>query len=335
LEIARFYDQLTRRLAVLPGVQAAAAGSDLPWTGHDDNAGFSIEGRSSQANDSVHARYHVASADYFRALGIPLVRGRHFSERDTADAPATLLINQGLAHRYWPNGDAVGKRVTFASNPAEKDWVTIVGIVGDVKDAPDKAAAEPAFWWPLQQQPFGFAGMVIAIRASSSSGPLAEQLRTTVRELNPNLAISDVRLMDQIAGQALSTQRLSMCLVGLFAVLAVSLAAIGIYGVISYSVSQRTHEFGLRMALGAGQWDVLRLVLIHGLKLSVVGVGLGLAGALAFARVMRTLLYEVSSVDPLTFSMVPVMAVLVATLACYLPARRATRSDPLESLRAE
>jgi len=331
-----FYDRLVRELAALPGVTAAGVGTDVPWSGYDDNTGgWAIEGKKPPPNEDFHARYHAATPDYFRALGIPLLGGRFFRDSDTAKSPNVLVINRALAQRYWRGEDPIGKRVCFCDDhPKDSDWTTIVGIVGDVKDTPEKAGAEPAFWWPVEQLPF-FPDMRITIRANSDPTLLASALQRTVRDLDPTLAVSDIRLLDKIADAGVSTPRFALFLVGVFAGLAITLAAIGAYGVISWSVSQRTHEFGMRVALGASSGDVLRLVLGQGIRLAITGVAIGLVCALALARVLRSLLFEVSAADPLTFALVSVMALAIAALACYLPARQATRADPAVALRAE
>jgi ABC-type antimicrobial peptide transport system permease subunit len=207
--------------------------------------------------------------------------------------------------------------------------------VGDVKDTPESKGAEPAFWWPVLQQPFEFANMTIVLRANSAPLLLTEALRTNVRELDPNLAVAHVRLLDRIAEEQFSTPRFALFLIGLFAALAMLLAAIGIYGVISYSVSQRMHEFGMRVALGASSWDLIKMVMKQGVLLTVIGVAIGLGCALAFAGVLDSLLYGVSARDPLTLIGVAAMAVVTATLASLPSARRATGADPMTSLRAE
>jgi predicted permease len=331
-----FYRRLVTNLSSVAGVRAVGVGTDLPWTGYDDNfGGFTIEGKKPPAHEEFHARYHVAGPDYFRALGIPLVRGRFFTDGDSTDARLALIINQSMARRYWPNEDAVGKRITFEDKPKEKDWLTVVGIVGDVKDKPDSKAAEMAFWWPILQSPVDVNAMSIVLRGSSDPAWLVNALREAVRQLDPTLAVADVRLMDQIADASVSTPRFALFLVVLFGGLALTLAAIGMYGVISYSVNQRTHEFGLRMALGAKPFDVLRLVLREGLQLALAGAALGIVGALALGRVLGSLLYEVGPADPVTFAAVSLIAIAIAALACYLPARRATNADPMASLRSE
>lgn len=330
---SRFYDQLVTNLSSLPGVRSAGAGSDLPWTGYDENTGFDIEGRKPPPHEGFHARYHGATPGYFRALGIPLVRGRFFTEADNKNAPRVLIINQAMAARYWPHEDAVGHRVTFSDAPKAADWLRIIGVVGDVKDKPNSSGAEPAFWMAVLQ--WSNPNLSIVVRADSDPRQLLAAVRREVSRLDPSLALGDVRLMDQITDANISAPRFAFFLVGLFAALAIVLAAIGTYGVISYSVSQRTHEFGLRMALGATPSGVQRLVILQGLKLALAGVGLGVLAALVLARVLRSLIYEVSAADPLTFSTVSLIVFIVALLACYLPARKATQADPTVALRAE
>jgi len=334
--VADFYTRMLANLSALPGTRSAAAGTDLPWTGYDENmGGFTIEGKTPPPNEEFHARYHTASPDYFRAVGIPLVRGRFFDERDKKDSQRTLIINDVMARRYWPGEDVIGKRITFDDNPKESDWFTVVGVVGDVKDKPESAAAEPAFWWPLMQQPFPFRSMTIALRANGDPTLLTDGVRSVVRKLDPSLAVAHVKLMDKIADENFSTPRFALFLVGLFAGLALVLAAIGIYGVISYSVSQRMHEFGMRVALGASSGNLLGMVMRQGVLLAGIGVVIGIGSALLFGGVLDSLLYGVSARDPLTLIGVGALAVVTATLASFPSARRATGADPMTSLRAE
>jgi predicted permease len=329
-DIARFYERLVADLGAIPDVRAAGAATDIPWTGYDENSGFEIEGRAQKRGEEPHARYHSATPDYFRAMGIPLVAGAFTTARDTAAAPKVLVINQAMARRYWPGETVVGKRITFDSPP---QWITIVGVVADVKDAPNSASAEPAFWWPESQAPF--PAMSLAVRSTIDSAALLDSVRREVRALDPSLAISSVRTMEQVTTDSLSTPRFSMAMIGLFAFLALALAAIGMYGVISYSVGQRTHEFGLRMALGASSWDVQRAVLGDGIKLAAAGVALGVGCALLLSNIIRSLLYEVVANDPATLTLVAVIAIAVASFACYVPARRATCADPMNALRRD
>jgi predicted permease len=335
-DMVAFYDRLNRGLGALPGVRAAGIGSDLPWTGYDDNfGGFTIERRQPPPGQEFHARYHVATEDYFRALGIPLVRGRFFTPQDDANGRPVMIVNRAMA-RYWGDEDPVGRRLTFEDHPKDaNDWFTVVGVVGDVKDRPNSAAAEPAFWWPVLQLPNFFPEMSIVVRAQVDATPLAGEVRGAVHALDPDLAVADLKLMGKIAGESFSAPRFTLYLVALFAAVAAMLAAIGIYGVVSYSVSRRTREFGLRMALGADAWDVLRHVMAQGIRLALAGIVLGISGALALGRVLWSLLYRVSPSDPLTFAAVAISATAITALACYVPARRATAADPAAALRAE
>jgi len=330
----QFYQQLTANLEALPGVQYAGAGTDLPWTGYDGNTdGWKVEGRSDAYNDKTTARYHVATRDYFRALEIPLLSGRFFDGREEENGPQVIIVNESLANRHWPGESAVGKRISFHFRPQEKDWIQIIGVVRDVKDQPDSTSIRPAFWMPHSQQQE--RNLFIAMRSSSDPVLLTNQFRLAVRQLDPELAIADLRLMNQIADAALSGQRFSLFLVGLFALLALALATFGMYGVISYSVNQRMHEFGLRMALGARPWDLLRMILRQGLTLSLAGAAIGLVCAAGLTRLLGSLLYGVKATDPITFSAVALLALATTTLACYLPARRAASADPMQSLRSE
>jgi len=335
-QIERFYDQLAANLDRLPGVESAGIGSDLPWTGYDENAGgFTIEGKKPAPGTEFHGRYHMATPDYFNALGIPLVAGRFFTAADKKDAPQVMIINHAMAEAYWPHENVIGKRLSFEDEPkTDKDWITIIGVVGDVKDQPNSAAAEPAFWFPVLQNVWT-RDMSVAMRGRGDPRMLVDAVRNQVHRLDPNLAVADVQVMDRIVNASVATPRFAFVLVGLFAALAILLAAIGTYGVISYSVSQRTAEFGLRMALGAQQGDVLRLVLKHAAMLTTAGTVIGIAASLGLARELRSLIYNVSPEDPATYAAVGVMVIVVAFIACYIPARRATEADPMDALRAE
>jgi predicted permease len=334
--VGSFYQRLLTNLNTLPGIAAVGVGTDLPWTGYDENlGGFTIEGKIPPPHEEFHARYHTASPDYFRAVGIPLIHGRFFDEQDTKDSPRVLLINDVMARHYWPGEDAVGKRLTFDDKPKESDWFRVVGVVGDVKDTPESKGAQPAFWWPVLQQPFPFANMTIVLRANADPLLLTQALRTNVHELDPSLAVAHIRSLDRVAEEQFSTPRFALFLIGLFAALAWVLAAIGIYGVIAYSVSQRMHEFGMRVALGATSWSLIKMVMKQGLFVTAIGVAIGLGCALAFAGVLNSLLYGVSARDPITLIGVGAMAVVTAMLASLPSARRATGADPMTALRAE
>ncbi|MGA9768287.1 MAG: ABC transporter permease [Blastocatellia bacterium] len=329
-----FIQRLIGQVQTLPGVRAVGASTDLPWTGYDENTSIIIEHRTLSKDDDPHARYHSVSPDYFPAIGVPLVAGRFFTERDSADAPRTLLINQSMARRYWPGEEATGKRLSFTDPPTEKDWMTVVGVVGDVKDTPEAAAAEPAFYWPVAQNIWQ-RELFLAIRADVDPFTLVESVRREVLAIDKDLAIADVNTLEQIAGGALNEPRFAFLLVGIFAAVALALATVGIYGVISYSVSQRTHEIGLRIALGAQQRDVVKLVVRQGVVLALTGVVIGVGSALALTRLMASLLFGVGSADPLTFTSIALLITIVSLVACYIPAHRAMKVDPMIALRSE
>jgi predicted permease len=334
--VRTFHERLLDQMRAMPGVNAVGAGSDLPWTGWDENrGGFQIQGEAPPPNEFFSARYHVASPGYFRALGIPLVRGRAYDKQDKADRRGVLIINEAMA-KYWKHGVALGGKITFSDHPQENDWLTVVGIVGDIKDTPKNTVAGAAFWWPLAQGPSSLAAnSSIAIRSNLDPKLLAGRLRSVVGELDGNLAVSDVRTMDAVADGSYSMSRFSLVLVGLFAALALALAAIGTYGVIAYSVNQRIHEFGVRMALGARPRDLVGNVLVQGMKLAILGASLGIVLGLALSHLLSSLLYRVSPADPLAIGATSVIAIAVAALACCVPAVRATRADPIAALRAD
>jgi predicted permease len=334
--VKQFYEGLLASLAQQPRVRSAGVSTDLPWTGWDENiGGFTVEGRPPSYNEKTTGRYHLASNDFFQTMGIPLIEGRFFTDRDDQDAPKALIVNQTMAHMYWPGDTAVGKRITFDDHPKEADWFRIVGVVGDVKDQPGDAAAHPGFWWPLTQLPWAFGELSVVVRSDGDPAAVVAQLREAVRGRDASLALADLRWMAQIADASVAGERFALFLVGLFALLALALAAIGVYGVTSYSVNQRMPEFGMRMALGARPADLVRMVLGDGVKMAAAGSAAGLVCAAVFARLLGNLLYGVAGTDPVTYAVVALLAPASAAMACYLPARRATETDPMQSLRAE
>ena len=323
-----FYRELIGRMAALPGVQGAAATSDLPWTGYDENTSFGIEGRQFSDDEDPSAQYHFATPDYFRTLGIPLLEGRFFSEADDADAPRVIVINKSMADRYWPDADAVGKRVRLWGETR-----MIAGIVGDLKDSPGELRAKPGFFFPVNQQ--AQSGLVLVVRTERDPISLLAAMRSEIAALDKELPLSDARTLEQIASAAVARTRFTMLLLSVFAGVALLLAAVGIYGVVSYSVTQRTHEIGIRVALGAQRRDVIGLVARQGMTLVVAGMGAGLAAALVLTRLMSSLLFGVSAGDPITFAGIAVLLMGVALGACFVPARRAMKMDPMVALRHE
>ncbi|HVY72237.1 MAG TPA: ABC transporter permease [Verrucomicrobiae bacterium] len=332
--LARFQQQLLERVAALPGVESAGLTSDLPWTGYDENNSFHIEGKAGMPNSDAGGRYHFVSADYFRTVGVPLLAGRFFGAEDQfGKTPPSLLVNQALATKYWPGESAVGKRITFSDQPKEQDWRTIVGVVGDVKDRPESAAAVPAFYLSLAQVPQ--RQVTLAVRTTAEPSSMITAVRNEVLSLDRDDPLADIKTLERVSENAVAGRKFTFWLVGCFAATALVLATIGIYGVLSYLVTQRAREIGVRMALGAQAWDVIQLTLKQGMRPTLLGVALGLAGAFALTRLMTSLLFGISATDPGTFIASAVVLVLAALLPCWLPARRAARVDPIIALRQE
>jgi predicted permease len=331
--VAAFHQQLLERLAALPGVESAGLTSDLPWTGYDENSSFSIEGKTFPSNSGAGGRYHFVSSDYFRTVGVPLRAGRFFEADDRAGKRRVALINQSLADRYWPQENAVGQRLAFSSEPKEEDWWTVVGVVGDVKDFPNSPAALPAFYLPLTQMPT--RQVMLAVRTSAEPSGLIASVRDEIHSLDKDVPLADVKTLEMVAGRAIAGRRFALRLITCFAVTALALATMGIYGVLSYVVARRTREIGVRMALGAQTRDVIRLTIGQGMRPTLIGVALGLSGALALTRLMSSLLFGVGATDSETFIMSTILLVMAALMPCWLVARRATRVDPMEALRYE
>jgi predicted permease len=331
--IALFQRQLLERLADVPGVESAGLTSDLPWTGYDENTSFNIEGKTFPPNEGAGGRYHFVSSDYFRTVGVPLRAGRFFNADDRMGKNPVALVNRSLAERFWPGESAVGKRMTTSSAPKEEDWWTVVGVVGDVKDYPDSPGVAPAFYLPLAQSPA--RQVTLAVRATTEPSGMIAAVRGEIRNLDRNVPLADVKTLETVAARAVAGRRFTFWLVGCFAATALALAAIGIYGVLSYLVAQRTREIGVRMALGAQPRDVIRLTLKQGMRPTLIGVALGLSGAFALTRLMSSLLFGVSATDSETFITSPILLVLVALLPCCLVAHRATKVDPMVALRSE
>jgi putative ABC transport system permease protein len=267
-------------------------------------------------------------------MGIPLLRGRLVTEQDVSNNSGFVLINEAMAKRFWPNEDPVGRRISTATSSGQQtQWQTIVGVVGSVRHLALDVDPRPEIYYHTNTQaPFG---PVVVIRAKSDPKRLISLTRAKVREIDPDVVVSNVNTMEELVAQSVAQRRFGMFLLGAFAVLALVLALIGIYGVVSYSVTQRTQEIGVRVALGASANDVLKLVLRNGLMLISIGIGIGLAGAFVLTRLMARVLFEVKPVDAMTFGIAALGLFLVALLACYVPARRAMKVDPMTALRCE
>ncbi|MBD0327421.1 MAG: ABC transporter permease, partial [Pyrinomonadaceae bacterium] len=330
---SQFFQQLLARVGELPGVEAAGIVDPLPLSNNMWQNIFTIEGHPPLAlGDRLIAGARVASADYMRTMEIPLVRGRMLTERDNGDAPKVMLINETLARRFFPGEDPIGKRAIVSLAPDFN--CEIVGIVGDVKHRSLDAEAGPEFYVSYLQAPPTSASLVVRTKTDDMNATLPA-IRNVLAQLDPDQPLADVRTMNELLAQSTSARRFNMLLLGVFALMALLLAGIGIYGVMSYSVTQRSHEIGIRIALGAQSRDVFRLVVGQGMMLALVGVVFGIMGALAVTRIMSSLLYGVSAIDPVVFVSVPVLVCLIALLACYIPARKAMKVDPLIALRYE
>jgi putative ABC transport system permease protein len=331
----RFRAQTLESLKSLPGVQAAIV-SELPLSFDSLSHDFLIEGAphiEPGAEPSLETR--SVQGDYFRTMQIPLRSGRDFDSRDFVEkAPLVGIANDAMVRQYFPNQDPLGKRVRWARVPTVQ-WITIVGVVGDVKHYGLDLPEEPGLYSPYTQAPPWKRWMSLVARTQSDPAAMAQAIKQQVWKVDSQLPVTKVRTMDEVAAASFAARRFNMSLLALFAVLALVLAAVGIYGVMSYAVTQRTQEIGIRMALGAQAADVLKLIIRNGLTLTLIGVVLGMAGALALTRLMSTLLFGVTPTDALTFVAVSGVLIFVALLACYVPARRATKVDPLVALRYE
>ncbi len=329
---AAFQRQAIARLQAVPGVIAAGGIDDLPLTKDRDSSSFLVAGREPLLPDHLpEAQIRTVTPGYFQALGIPVLRGRAIAATDTAAAPAVLLINQALARRDFPGEDPIGKRLSLSVSPPS--WATVVGVVADVRDLGLEAPPEPEIYFPFEQSPVPYVNLVA--RVAGDPGKLAAPVRNALRGLDKGLPLPDVAPMRTVLAASIAQRRFILLLLALFAVIALALAAVGVYGVISYAVARRTHEIGIRMALGARKADVLRLVIGRSLGLTACGIGAGLAGALLLSGLMGSLLYGVPPTDLPTFAGVALLLSGVGALASYLPARRAMAVDPGVALRGE
>jgi putative ABC transport system permease protein len=324
-----FYQRLRAGILAVPGVEEAGLATDLPWTGYDENTTLQIVGRTFPPDEAPSARFHMATPGYFRALRVPVVAGRDIAESDTAEAPAVVVINERFARRHWKGpADAVGARLNLWGRER-----AVVGVVGDVKDTPWAGDAEPAFYFPQAQQSFG--DILLAARTGGDPASLVEPIARVVRELDPALPLADVASLESVAGEVFAARRFLLTLVGMFALAALFLAVVGVYGVMAHAVGARAQEFGVRLALGATGADIGRLVLRSGAAIAAGGAAAGALLASAATRLLGANLYAVSPLDPMTFAAVGVLLVGAALAAAWVPARRATRVDPAEVLRGD
>lgn len=330
-DVARFSEQLVQQVSTLPGVEATGIARILPIV-HDLPTGFYVEGRPRpKDNDLPQTNYSAVSPGYFEAMGIPLVAGRAFTEHDTQDMPRVAIISQTLAQRFFPNGDAIGKRINVNTGP--ESFREIVGIAGDVKQNGLTKETRPHTYEPFAQAPNQF--MTLIVRSTTDPESLVPAIRSKVLALDSELPLQRVTTLDRVIANSIRQQRFTSLVLSVFAGVALLLAAAGLYGVISYSVAQRTHELGIRVALGAQVKDVMRLVLRQGMAIVVAGEVIGIIGAFGLTRLLGGLLFGVTPTDAATFIAVTIVLTVVALLACYIPARRATKVDPLVALRYE
>jgi putative ABC transport system permease protein len=334
-QIDGFFQQVLDKVKALPGVQSAGVSTSVPMSGFNSAGSFVIEGRTVAPGEmSPWGNRWFAGASYFQTMGVPLVKGRYFDDRDVRDAPQVAIIDETMQRKFWPDEDPIGKRISFRrdaqGNPI---WREVVGVVGHVKHKGLEGESPVQYYAPHRQMPAGTVFLVA--RTAMEPASLAGAVRGSIQEVDPELPVFRVTTMELMVADSMTQRRFAMTLLGIFALVALILASVGLYGVMSYSVTHRTNEIGIRMALGAKVTDVLAMVVGQGMKLSLAGVGIGLAGAFALTRVMRSLLFGVSAADPLTYAAVALVLAAVSLLACYVPARRASKVDPMEALRYE
>jgi putative ABC transport system permease protein len=332
----QFRRDLFARLNSLPGIQVGMV-TDIPLGGNYVGHKLVIDGRPPiPKGDEPLVQTLSVMGDYFRVMQIPLRAGRDFTEMDREGQLLVAVVNEELVRQFFPRDNPVGSRICWAGDIGPPHWMTIVGVVGDVKHSGVNQPTDPAVYTPFVQSDEAWKRrMNLAIRTDKSSSGLVEEVKAQVWSVDSQIPVSDVQTMDQRMAVSLAQQRFYMLLLGAFAALAVILAGVGIYGVVAYTASQSTHEIGIRMALGGQRRDVLRLIVAEGAKLTFVGILIGIVGALALTRVMAGLLFEVKPGDPAIFAGVAILLALVALAACYIPARRATQVDPMVALRYE
>jgi putative ABC transport system permease protein len=328
----QFLSDVLERVRALPSVRSAAWVADLPLTDNEDTLGFSIAGRPEPSpSQSPSARFNLVSEDYFRTFGIPLISGRDFTPHDSPEAPGVALINEAMARRFWPGQNPLGRQITLD----HRRWYSIVGLVGDVRQMGPATEPSAEVYLSSLEDPQNWPYRTLVIRSAGDPVQLVGATEHAVWSVNKNQPVSNIRTMEEALSQSVAQPRAYALLLGIFAVLALVLAAVGLYGVVAYWVTERTHEIGVRMALGAQRVDAFRLVVGTAIRLALLGVGIGLMGDFILTRLMTGLLYRVRSTDPATHAIVCCLLVTVALVASYMPARRATKVDPMVALRYE
>src|SRR6266496_2139726 len=330
-----FFEEVLRRIRVLPGVQSAAVAGNLPFTYNGDSATIAVEGIPDPPPDQwLDVIYRAIGPGYFSTMGIPIARGRDFTDQDKGDSKKVVVISEKTAQHYWPGQDPIGKRLKPGATNSDVPWREVIGVVKDVRQNDFIAQPKMQMYFSYRQMK-DLAANALVVRTSVEPMSLATSVRNAVLAVDKDQPVADIDTMDHIVSQAIARQRFSMLLLGIFAALALVLAAVGIYGVMSYSVAQRTHEIGIRIALGAQRGDVVGMTMKQGLKLVGVGLLIGLASAFVLTRVMASLLFGISPTDPATFASICVVLLGVAALASYIPALRATKVDPMVALQAQ
>jgi putative ABC transport system permease protein len=332
-QLSGFYKQLIGRVKALPGVVSVSVGDPLPLSGNSSSSSIVIEGQPPLAvTERPKPSLRFIGPDYLRTLGTPLLKGRTLDDGDHLAAPKVMLVNETFARRHFPHDDPLGKRVSIGIG--DNFTCQIVGVVGDVRTRSLDVEAEPECYFSYQQNPFSDMTLIVRTAAADASD-IVPAIRSEVAQIDAELAISDIRMMSQLVAATVAPQRFNLLMLGCFAGVSLLLAVIGIYSVMAYAVTQRRHEIGLRFALGAQSRDVMKLVVGQGMRLALIGIAIGLAGAYALTRLMSSLLYGISATDPVTFIVVSAALCVSALTACYVPARRAAMIDPMEALRSE
>jgi putative ABC transport system permease protein len=330
-----FYQRLQQEISALGGVINVGAIGELPLSGSTNSGSFEIEGQlPSQSTDSPHADWWEATPGYLETMDIPLKAGRFFTDADRTGTPNVVVVSEGLAKRYFRGEDPIGKRIDFLGEVGKPVWSTIIGVVGDIKQRGLDDRQNSQFYAPYHQTLFA-SGLTVVVRTASDPAAVIGSIRNAVQRINPQLAVYDLRTMEQVAARSVAERRFTTFLLALFAGLALVLACVGLYGVIAYSVTQRTQEIGIRMALGAQTGDVLRMILNQSLVLTLVGLVVGTIASLALTRYLASLLFNVKPTDPVTLVSVSLLLALVSVVASYIPARRAARVNPIVALRYE
>ncbi|HEY7160990.1 MAG TPA: FtsX-like permease family protein, partial [Acidobacteriota bacterium] len=331
-QIRTFYTELLEKVKSLPGVIKAGTTNALPLGGNYTDTTFLVEGQSPEKRKDQAVWFQLISDEYLQTMGIRLLKGRYFSDQDNFDAPRVVIVTESFARRYFPDGNVIGKRLNF-NNPKNPVWREIIGVASDVKQFGLNKETPIAIYLHQKQSASPF--VTLAVRTSVNPLNLASEVRSQVWSIDKNLAVSNVQTMEQVVVKTVNTPRLTLSLIGAFAAAALLLAALGLYGVVSYSAAQRTNEIGIRMALGAQTNHVLRMVVGQGMALAAIGVTIGLIGAFALTRLMSKLLFGVSATDPLIFVTIAGVLALIALIASYIPAYRASKIDPVIALRYE